>query len=100
MQLIESYRLVLRLLTEYIQKCEIEGNYPEAKKARSKMEEIKIKETIRQQNQIRFIQEEELLQVENAQKQQFIEFTNAWDNYMADYEATAYMSLEKLKVTS
>lgn len=62
------------------------------------MEEIKIKETIRQQNQIRFIQEEELLQVENAQKQQFIEFTNAWDNYMADYEATAYMSLEKLKV--
>ena len=35
--------------------------------------------------------------MENAQKEQFIEFSQAWDNYMSDYEATAYLSLEKLK---
>lgn len=28
---------------------------------------------------------------------QFEEFTQAWDEYMQDYEATAYLSLEKLK---
>jgi len=37
------------------------------------------------------------MSIENAQKAQFLDFTNAWDNYMSDYEATAYMSLEKLK---
>jgi hypothetical protein len=26
-----------------------------------------------------------------------LEFSGAWDNYMSDYEATAYLSLEKLK---
>jgi hypothetical protein len=35
--------------------------------------------------------------VESAQRSQFLEFSNAWDNYMSDYEATAYLSLEKLK---
>ena len=81
-------------------KAELIGNYSEAKKARAKMEEIKIKEIIRQQNQIRLIQEEELLQVENAQKYQFAEFTRAWDNYMTEYQAAANLSLQKLKVTS
>ena len=28
-----------------------------------------------------------------------MEFSQAWDNYMSDYEATAYLSLEKLKVS-
>lgn len=46
---------------------------------------------------MRTAQEQELLTVENAQKAQFIEFSQAWDNYMSDYEATAYLSLEKLK---
>ena len=35
--------------------------------------------------------------IEAAQKAQFLEFSQAWDNYMSDYEATAYLSLEKLK---
>ena len=52
---------------------------------------------MRQQNNMRTAQEQELLTVENAQKAQFIEFSQAWDNYMSDYEATAYLSLEKLK---
>lgn len=35
--------------------------------------------------------------MESAQRSQFLEFSGAWDNYMSDYEATAYLSLEKLK---
>lgn len=37
----------LRLLEEYRKKCEIEGNYQEAKKARAKFDELLKKETIR-----------------------------------------------------
>ena len=88
----------LRLLEEYRRKCEEEGNYSEAKKARSKFDELLKKETIRQKNNIRAAQEHELQNIEAAQKAQFLEFSQAWDNYMSDYEATAYLSLEKLKV--
>lgn len=35
--------------------------------------------------------------LEENQKLQQSEFTKTWDEYMADYEATAYLSLEKLK---
>mmetsp|Transcript_69399 Transcript_69399/g.136188 ORF Transcript_69399/g.136188 Transcript_69399/m.136188 type:complete len:322 (+) Transcript_69399:379-1344(+) len=42
-------------------------------------------------------QRQEMTEVEQAQKQQFLGFSAAWDKYMADYEATAYMSLERLK---
>ena len=42
-------------------------------------------------------QERELVQIENSQKVQFFEFSQAWDTFMADYEATAYLSLDKLK---
>ena len=37
----------LRLLEEYRKKCEIEGNYQEAKKARGKFDELLRKETVR-----------------------------------------------------
>jgi hypothetical protein len=87
----------LRLLDDYRKKCEKDGQFSEAKRARKKFEDLKQKETLRQQNNMRSAQEQELLTVENAQKAQFIEFSQAWDNYMSDYEATAYLSLEKLK---
>lgn len=52
---------------------------------------------LRQLQNMRQAQEQELVTVEAAQRNQFLEFSNAWDNYMSDYEATAYLSLEKLK---
>jgi len=52
---------------------------------------------MRQVTNIKSAQEAELNSIETAQKQQFLEFSQAWDNYMADYETTAYLSLEKLK---
>lgn len=47
----------LRLLEEYRRKCEEQGNYAEARKARSKFEELLRKETQRQKNNIRAAQE-------------------------------------------
>lgn len=64
------------------------------------MDEITLKEILRQEHNIRSFQEEELAQVENAQREQFIEFNKVWDTYMSEYEATAIASLEKLKVNS
>ncbi len=55
-------------------------------------------ETIRQINIIKGSQEQELKAIEEAQKAQFMEFSEAWDKYMNDYESTAIKSLEKLKV--
>ena len=56
------------------------------------------RETVRQINNIKASQEHELQAIEDAQKAQFVEFSNAWDKYMSDYEATALQSIEKLKV--
>jgi len=50
----------LRLLEEYRRKCEEEGNYAEARKSRSKFDELLKKETSRQRNNIRAAQEQEL----------------------------------------
>lgn len=85
------------MLDEYRVKCEEEGNYAEAKKASQKYEELKKKETVRQLQSVRQAQEQELQDIEEAQNSQLSEFSKAWDEYMTDYEATAYLSLEKLK---
>ncbi len=58
----------LRLLEEYRRKCEEQGNYSEARKARAKFEELLRKETQRQKNNIRAAQEQELQNIEAAQK--------------------------------
>jgi Ca2+-binding EF-hand superfamily protein len=87
----------IKLLYAFQLKCEKEGKYGEARLAQEKIEDIKVKEILRQENNIRSFQEEELAQVESAQTEQFIEFNKVWDSYMGDYEATALASLEKLK---
>ena len=61
------------------------------------VEDLKNKEMLRQLQNMKQAQEQELITVESAQRAQFLEFSSAWDNYMSDYEATAYLSLEKLK---
>jgi len=58
----------LRLLEEYRRKCEEQGNYAEARKSRAKFEELLRKETQRQKNNIRAAQEQELQNIEAAQK--------------------------------
>ncbi|CAD7933614.1 unnamed protein product [Amoebophrya sp. A120] len=88
---------LMRRLEQYRKQCELKGDYGEARKARTKYDELRFKETVRQRRLIEQAQVHEMSEVEAAQKQQLMEFSAAWDRYMADYESTAYMSLEKLK---
>uniref|UniRef100_A0A7S3UJA6 EF-hand domain-containing protein n=1 Tax=Oxyrrhis marina TaxID=2969 RepID=A0A7S3UJA6_OXYMA len=88
---------LMRRLDEYRKQCEEKGEYVEAKKARMKYEELRQKEEIRQRRLVEQAQIHEMNEVEQAQKQQFLEFSAAWDRYMADYESTAYMSVERLR---
>lgn len=88
---------LLKRLHAYRKKCEEHGEYVEAQKARRKYEELRAKEEQRQKRLVEQAQQHEMNEVEQAQRQQFLGFSAAWDKYMADYEATAYMSLERLK---
>jgi hypothetical protein len=87
----------LKLLNDYRKKCCKEMNLTEARRAALKFEDLRNKEMLRQLQNMKQAQEQELITVESAQRAQFLEFSSAWDNYMSDYEATAYLSLEKLK---
>merc|ERR1711920_906400 len=88
---------LLKRLHAYRKKCEAQGEYVEAQKARKKYEELRAKEEERQRRLVDQAQQHEMNEVEQAQKQQFLGLSAAWDKYMADYESTAYMSLERLK---
>jgi len=88
---------LLKRLHGYRKRCEGQGEYVEAQKARAKYEELREKEEQRQKQLVQQAQEHEMNEVEQAQKQQFLGFSASWDKYMADYESTAYMSLERLK---
>eukprot|EP00931_Biecheleriopsis_adriatica_P089140 TRINITY_DN63316_c0_g1_i1.p1 TRINITY_DN63316_c0_g1~~TRINITY_DN63316_c0_g1_i1.p1 ORF type:complete len:451 (+),score=116.78 TRINITY_DN63316_c0_g1_i1:104-1354(+) len=88
---------LLKRLHSYRKQCEGNGEYVEAQKARKKYEELRAKEEERQRRLVDQAQQLEMGEVEGAQRSQFLGFSNAWDKYMADYEATAYMSLERLK---
>lgn len=88
---------LLKRLHAYRKRCEAAGEYAEAQKARRKYDELRRKEEERQRKLVEQAQSHEMNEVEQAQKQQFLGFSAAWDKYMADYESTAYMSLERLK---
>lgn len=101
---------MLRMLEEYRRKCmpiliphltsfwllgiKEDDDYTEARRAEDKFEKTLQKATKKQKSQIHSFQEKELKNIEGTQKQQYQEFSEAWDEYMADYEATAYLSLE------
>jgi len=88
---------LLKRLHSYRKQCETVGEYVEAQKARRKYEELRLQEEERQRKLVEQAQQHEMNEVEQAQKGQFLGFSAAWDKYMADYESTAYMSLERLK---
>lgn len=62
-----------------------------------KFDEFSKAEQQRQEQNMRIAQEKELLNIENAQRMQFTEFSEEWDRYMADYEATAFELIEQLR---
>lgn len=87
----------IRVLYAHQKRCEVEGRYGDAQQAKDKIEQIKTKEIERHQNNVKTYQEQELLHVENAQKQQFVEFTKTWDEYMREFDFAAQDSLNKLR---
>ena len=88
---------LIKKLNNYFRTSEKNKEFGEAKSVKHKLEKLKKKELKRQKDYLRANQEKELISIENSQKMQFYEFSQAWDTFMADYEATAYLSLEKLK---
>lgn len=88
---------LIKQLHNYFRSCEKNKQFGEAKVVKHKLEVLKKKELKRQKDYLRANQEKELISIENSQKMQFYEFSQAWDTFMSDYEATAYLSLEKLK---
>ena len=78
-------------------KYEKEQNYTKAKLLKYKFDALSKQEHERQGQHMREAQQQELIAVEEAQRMQFSEFAAAWDKYMADYEATAFESVERLK---
>lgn len=88
---------LIKQLNTYFRTCEKNKQFGEAKVVKFKLEKLKKKELKRQKDYLRANQEKELISIENSQKMQFYEFSQAWDTFMSDYEATAYLSLEKLK---
>ena len=87
----------LKLLKDYLEQSKQEMNYVEAKRASDKLKELNEHELRRQCARMEDKQREELIQIESIQRQQFQEFTTAWDDYMTQYENTAIQSIERLK---
>jgi len=88
---------MIKQLNTFFRNWEKEKEFGDAKIVKHKIEVLKKKELKRQKDYLRANQEKELISIENSQKMQFYEFSQAWDTFMSDYEATAYLSLEKLK---
>jgi hypothetical protein len=61
------------------------------------MTQISQIEYLRQMGKMETSQNQELKYVEQIQRQQFTEFTSAWDNYMQEYESNAFQSVERLR---
>lgn len=84
------------LLDVYRKKCLIKHNFLDAKRANQKYEDLRGKEMARQLHNMKEAQEMELIAIENAHRNQFVEFSRAWDKYMQDYEAQALAGLQQL----
>ncbi|CEL92027.1 unnamed protein product [Vitrella brassicaformis CCMP3155] len=87
----------LQQIQRQLRELESAGQYDRAAALRVHHDRVRQEEEERQQRLVVEAQSEELQMVEDWQRQQFLQFSNAWDKYMADYEATAYASLERLQ---
>ena len=90
--------IITRILSSLHKQSERAGDYTTAKTMRLKFEEFSRAEQQRQEQNMKMAQEKELMNIEEAQRFQFQEFTEAWDKYMRDYEVTAFELIEQLKV--
>jgi hypothetical protein len=68
---------------------EKKGNYMMANRFKKFFERWSKDEQQRLTHNMRVGQQRELINIENAQRIQYQEFSEAWDKYMQDYETTA-----------
>ena len=85
------------MFKDYLEQCHKESNYLEAKRVKEKLNQLSIIEYNRQIRSMEQAQQLELIHVEQIQRQQFQEFTDAWDSYMGEYEHNAFQSVERMK---
>lgn len=88
----------LKIMNEIRKRYEGIGDYMMANKFKKIFDRWSDDEQNRQSHNMRIAQQRELVNIENAQKIQYQEFAEAWDKYMADYEATAFNLVENLKI--
>lgn len=88
----------LKIMNEIRKRYEAVGDYMMANKFKKIFDRWSDDEQERQSHNMRIAQQRELINIEQAQKVQYTEFAEAWDKYMADYEATAFNLVENLKV--
>jgi hypothetical protein len=81
-------------MDELRKRYEKSGNYMMANKFKKIFDRWGQDERQRLNHNMRVAQQRELLNIENAQRLQYQEFSEAWDRYMADYEATAFELVE------
>lgn len=89
--------MLFRLLEDYRKERQAVGDYAEAQKATAKHTELQQQEALQQLKTLRQVQRAELLGLEEAHQEQFLEFSSTWATYMADYESSAFNSLQRLK---
>ena len=88
---------MFRIIDDLRKKCEKDGNYTYANRFVKVFDRWSKDEQHRLLHNMRIAQQRELINIENAQRVQYQEFSSAWDKYMTDYESTAYDLVEQLK---
>jgi len=85
-----------RILEEYREKCEEEGNYLEAARALKQLGVLRSQEEKRQQKAIKARQISERQDVQLAHNMQFSDFNASWDNYMDEYDNMAQSYIQQM----
>jgi len=86
----------LRILDEYRLKCEDEGNYEEAERASSQLDNLRQQETKRQLKAITARQIAERQDIQIAHNMQFAEFNSAWDKYLDEYDQMSQQYIKQM----
>jgi len=74
------------------------GDYKGANTIKQRMAMLREQELRRTRTNMKQAQQNELQQLDQAQRMLAAQFTNEWDQYMEEYERQAVQGVERLKV--
>ena len=87
----------LKILEAYRSKCEGEGNYEEAARATEQLASLRRQEEARRVKALKVRHIQERAEVAEAHGRQYADFNNAWDRYLAEYDAMASMYVKQMQ---